>query len=213
MLKIAISQRIDMAAHEERDALACNWSDFIANALPEAVLLPIPNRPATSLNWLKANNIDGLILSGGNDWGAKERRDLVETEAVRHCMMASLPIIGVCRGMQVINLLAGGSSILTTGHIPADGGEFHSVSFHGRMLDMAGGPDAQVNSYHRYAIPSGSVAPGFETGALSPDGLVEAVWSASAAVGAIMWHPERPGGPDAFNQEFFRAILRRREHA
>jgi putative glutamine amidotransferase len=162
--------------------------------------------------------MDGLLLSGGADIdpvrygeapaGAREvepGRDALEDEAFRAAMEAKVPILGVCRGLQAINVFAGGSLVQ---HL--DGHEstaYPSPTVTRHRLDLADGSrlaailgdssDLEVNSYHHQAITTDRLAPGLRVSALADHAdageLVEGVESTDPdrwLIG-VQCHPER----------------------
>ena len=77
-MRIGITQRIskDPEHGELRDALSHDWIDYLTNILPDAVLIPIPNKREVPDNWLNEMKLDALVLSNGNDLGEYSRRGL-----------------------------------------------------------------------------------------------------------------------------------------
>lgn len=156
--------------------------------------------------------IDGLVLSGGADvdparygqarapeCGATEvERDAWELALVEVALTAGIPIFGICRGIQVLNVARGGTLVQ---HLPADAGDGHprlevarDVTVHAVKLDPGSlaaavyGTEVQVNSLHHQAVDelgSGLLATGH-----SPDGTVEALEMPGSPVFAVQWHPE-----------------------
>lgn len=161
----------------------------------------------------------GVLLTGGADvdpsfYGETDRhptlkvdpaRDEYEIALARAAMARDLPVLAICRGVQLLNVAAGGTLIQD---IPSQrpGSLNHSVkepptarvhsvrivpeSRLGRLLltGAASGP-VEVNSRHHQAVKR--VAPGFIVSAVAPDGIIEAIECPDAAfcVG-VQWHPE-----------------------
>ena len=138
-------------------------------------------------------------------------------------MTRSLPILGICRGCQVINAGFGGTLIqdlpsqkgLNHRQDDANGKYCHDVTIApGTRLRAAVGQELlQVNSYHHQAIDT--VAPGFKVSAQAPDGTVEAIESAAPGqfILGIQWHPEMiPDDPasQAILKAFMAAVEKRR---
>ena len=168
--------------------------------------------------------LDGLCLAGGGDidpdlYGQTDsgkllsvdpQRDQVELTLTRWALDASLPILGICRGIQVLNVAAGGTlfqDVPSEIRAPLDhrsGPEVapdflaHRIrltadSRLARAMGLSGSPELNgigVNSTHHQAIRE--VAPGFVASAWAEDGVIEAIegLSAASALG-VQWHPER----------------------
>jgi len=175
-----------------------------------------------------ANTLDGLVLQGGNDvspesygetplhpdWAGDRVRDRYEIELIGAFVKAGKPVFGICRGLQLLNVMFGGTllqDIATqrpTSRAHRDGStferHFHTVEFvRGSHLAQLypGLRLATVNSIHHQAIKD--LAPGFTVEAVCPDdGMIEAVRRHGGPyVAAVQWHPEFhiPGDPDNFD--------------
>jgi gamma-glutamyl-gamma-aminobutyrate hydrolase PuuD len=168
--------------------------------------------------------IDGLLLSGGADvtpeyYGAsphptvKSRPDLdhMEVPLARVAIAQGLPILGICRGHQLLNVAAGGrllQHIESRAHEaaadrPGDNSSWHQVRLDpaSRLAQMIGRSEIEVNSRHHQAVLPEMVAPGLAPVAWTEDGLVEALeWPGSDAFFvSVQWHPERPETRPPFN--------------
>ena len=184
--------------------------------------------------------IDGLLLTGGGDvathnYGAEdggtlqlvdEERDRVELWLCRRALAAGLPVLGICRGAQVLNVAAGGTLIQ---HIAAERPQAlqHRTqpplpNTH-RLHHVAVDPTSQlagwlalddhemsamaVTSTHHQAVAT--VAPGFAAVAYAPDGIIEAI-ERPQAVGfalGVQWHPERMVPEHAPTRRLFAAFV------
>lgn len=211
--RLAITQRVveETAYPERRDALSQEWPALFARLSPEAVLLPVPNRPESAAGWMEAAGPDALILTGGNDWGEAQERDDTERRLVEAARRAGLPILGVCRGMQVLNVLFGGS---LAGNVAAVTGSDHVAVRHSVRLTapaferLAGTGKLKVNSFHRQGVTPDRLSKTLSAFAESPDGVVEGLFHPSEAVLGLQWHPERPGSSETFDADLIRRILR-----
>lgn len=191
--RIGITQRVELSpgSRETRDCLDQRWAPL----LESLGLLPIPlaNKTPEPHAYIKALALDGIILSGGNDLSdapgarsAAPERDRLEQAALAWALEARRPVLGVCRGMQAINVFLGGQLGRVTGHA----GTRHEI----RTLADAGlgWPESfEVNSYHDFGIASGQLAADLVALAACQDGSIEACRHRSATCVGIMWHPER----------------------
>ncbi|HYQ31478.1 MAG TPA: gamma-glutamyl-gamma-aminobutyrate hydrolase family protein [Polyangiaceae bacterium] len=191
------------------------------------------------------DGIDGLVLAGGSDmsplnydeqpaqpeWGGDAARDLYELELARACVRRNKPVLGVCRGLQVLNVCFGGSLYQDIETMHPQGlvhrnwevydQLFHDVALtpNGFLSDLYGGPrTARVTSVHHQGIKR-----------LGRDLLVEAVSTNDQMVEAIrlgggeafvlgvQWHPEFQDAEDpellssrVLLQGFLNEVRRRR---
>jgi putative glutamine amidotransferase len=158
------------------------------------------------------NGFHGLLLMGGTDVNPKlygetaqpevdepdDERDAVEWQLLDKAMQADLPILAICRGMQLLNVHQGGTLIQHL-QLPKHDTEFedkgtvaHEVILEpqSRLAEIAGSARLQVNSRHHQAVKN--VGPGLIISARdSEDGTVEAFeYPNRRFVIAVQWHPE-----------------------
>lgn len=180
--RLAVSmRRLTSEYGEVRDGLARHWGRFIQTTLPGRLWAPAPSLPEEGdmEKFLEGFGFDGLIFSGGEDWGLNPERDAAETAMFRWARGHNIPVLGVCRGAQVLNLLMGGGLSPVSGHRAVR----HPVSTNGRRFE--------VNSYHNQGLTPGDLAPGLTPLALADDGSIEAFAISGAPVVGLLWHPER----------------------
>lgn len=177
------------------------------------VLLPVTEDGVYAKELL--NRIDGLIIPGGPDvapllygeeplthiGGTCQDNDNFELTLVRQARELGMPILGVCRGLQIINVAFGGTLFQ---HIPGDpatpichaqdmktrGERTHTVTIAPESLlaQVIGKSTITVNSFHHQAAKD--VAPGFmASGHSKADGIIEAIESPDGIL-AVQWHPE-----------------------
>ena len=195
-----------------------------AGALP--LLLP-PLAPAAADPLLAG--LDGLLLSGGGDahpfyYGEEPRpglgrvdpgRDAWEIALVRAALSRSLPILGICRGLQLLNVALGGSLLQDLGGTGClqhrqkapRSRPSHSVEIlpQTRLARLLGAGQLAVNSFHHQA--AARIAPGLRKAALAPDGVVEALEGAGGPfLVAVQWHPETLRHPAS--NSLFRAFVK-----
>ena len=185
-----------------------------------------------------ARHLDGLVLQGGADvspqtysetptrpeWSGDRARDLYELELLHEFVDAGKPVLGICRGCQLINVAFGGTlyqDVATNvpealAHVHSDyDAHRHAIMFPegsslARMFPKAGRPI--VNSIHHQAVKD--LGRDIRVEAMSdPDGIVEAIrYQRASFVMGLQWHPEfhRAGGVDLLDctpilDEFLRA--------
>ena len=183
MKRIVVSQRIDsvLGRKEKRDCLDVQW----AKLLFDLGYLPIPvcSELAFSGSYIKALQPDGILLSGGNDLGEAPMRDSMESALLAYARSTRVPVLGVCRGMQMVNNFLGGALVEVSGHVAVQ----HKLQ--GDWASKNGFCD--VNSFHNHSIVEATLAADLFVLATSKDGVVEAVKHKALPWLGIMWHPER----------------------
>lgn len=188
-MRILITQRVDLLPirGERRDALDQAWGDTLQGMLQSPVLIyPMPNRPLdvdeTVAHWRPSL----LVLSGGNDIGSAPERDATETALLRRAADDRIPVLAVCRGMQMVQHFLGGGLQRVTGHVAV---EHHVRS----VLEDASPYELLVNSFHAWGVERDRLAKGLQALYSHSDGSVEAARHATLPWLSLMWHPERPG--------------------
>ena len=192
--RVGLTQRVDDLADrgERRDALDQSWARGLAGL--GMIAVPIPNHTDDAAAIVDALQLDLIILTGGNDLAAlpgatnaAPERDRVEHGLLAAAAERALPVLGVCRGMQMMVHDAGGTLQRADGHVrtthvlataPSD------------SLPLRDG--RSVNSFHDWTVTRDGLAPQFVAVATAPDGTVEAIQHTALPHVAIMWHPERP---------------------
>jgi gamma-glutamyl-gamma-aminobutyrate hydrolase PuuD len=187
MKLIAVSQRIDIFPdrNETRDDIDQGLIYFLLEA--GYLSVPVPNvlyieRLQRGLNseplaaWLAAVNPTAIVLSGGNNIGEHDARDLTEGFLLNYAEKYKLPVFGICRGMQMMAHWGGA--------------KLKKVSNHARTRhQLYGQIITNVNSYHDYSLIS--CPENFKVLAHSEDGEIEAIRHISLPWEGWMWHPER----------------------
>lgn len=182
MKKVLVSQRVDVFRNrsEIRDALDQN----LVRLLLECGLIPIPvpNRLLSVLGetefsaQIESLDIHGLVLSGGNDIGEFPERDGTEGALLKLAMSRRKPVLGICRGMQIICSHFGAQLMEVTDHVNCRHG-------------LLGLDNHIVNSFHNFGVQN--CPPGLRTLATAHDGTIEAIQAVNYPIFGIMWHPER----------------------
>lgn len=197
----------------DRLYLRREYTSLIASvgALPVILNPDMPLDDITSL-------CDGIVISGGEDIApelyAAERIDAVvkvepverfewETGLIEACDHADLPILGVCYGMQRLNVHYGGTLIqdIPT-YLPENVGHdkvMHHVTFENDFLGMKEMGVHEINSRHHQAIER--LAEGFKVSATAADGIIEAIEGHGHF--GMQWHPES----DTTGAHIYRAFV------
>jgi putative glutamine amidotransferase len=185
--------------------------------------LPMSGRECMTVNMYRVDadsigyylsRASGIIISGGPDVnpdlygkafetdrceGIDNRRDSLELRMIRYAMENDIPLLGICRGHQILNVANEGSLIID---IPSDydttivhrGGDGHMIRImEGTLLADLVLPDSgMVNSSHHQAVET--LAPGFHVSAVAPDGIIEAIEPITRDthpfILGVQWHPE-----------------------
>ena len=188
---IAISLRIVKAQNydEIRDALSHDWPQFLENL--GIIPIYIPNNLLNVKNYLSAFEIDGLILSGGDNLGTDPVRDKTETELLQYAMSKNIPTLGICRGLQLINQYFGGS--ITENNSDSHVGTKHHLDIVDKKLEkILNTSEINTNSFHRNTILDSDLSSELIPIAIHrEDNTVEAALHNTLPILGLMWHPER----------------------
>lgn len=191
---------------DDVDLYHAPYSEAIVQAGGIPVQLPRDANPEELVG-----RLDGVVISGGEDvdprlYGAKPGvhstrldpdRDKFEVVLVKNALELGKPVLGICRGCQLLNVARGGTLIE---HLPLGVGESHGqldYPMHARVhgLEMTDHEvlrnvlphDVLVNSFHHQAVDE--LGDGVEPVAYAPDGICEAIRIGQDGLG-IQWHPE-----------------------
>jgi gamma-glutamyl-gamma-aminobutyrate hydrolase PuuD len=207
MKRILLTQRLVkvQGTGEERDCLDVNWARLLSALDMVPVPFPVRYSPTRFTAELPC---DALILTGGGDLSSvtpdplSARRDAAERELLEIFLDRRLPVLGVCRGMQLVGEAFGMGLTKVDGHVAVRHGlEVSRASAVARSLETL----HDVNSYHDYAI-SDVKAP-FVVTARAPDGVVEAMECRERGIFCQMWHSERESTFPPGQLEILREVL------
>jgi len=212
--RIAVTQRVvdNNTYPERRDALAQDWTAWLSRVLPQAAALAVPNRSDGLDTWFDAASPNAVVMTGGNDWGDAPERDETERRLVDRARSAGLPILGVCRGMQALNIILGGSVV---SDLPAITGQEHVAQDHTVKLNgapfasFADGNEIKVNSYHDQGVAIPGIAERLVVFAEAADGIVEGFYHPDEPIIAVQWHPERQSPSADFDAALAAALFER----
>ncbi|MFN8673252.1 MAG: gamma-glutamyl-gamma-aminobutyrate hydrolase family protein [Candidatus Sericytochromatia bacterium] len=191
MKKIAITQRLieNNSYYELRDCLDTNWNRLFQHLNFVQIILPTNCDFETYHYEL---NIDGIILSGGNDLNSinsnnlSNIRDNFEKNLIRYAINNNIPILGICRGMQILGEFFGLELEKVTSHINLK----HEITINKNSKYYESlSKIKEVNSYHNYSIKN--IDNNFIVSAFSKDNKIEAIEHKNLKIFAQMWHTER----------------------
>ena len=190
-----------------------------------AALTACGAEPVLSLNLALADGCDGLLVPGGADvdpvhygqsntasYGIDPDRDRDELCLIRRFLELGKPILGICRGHQILNIALGGTLLQDIpGHSQIDGVDrVHAVRTTHPFLRTLYGDRFVSNSSHHQAVDR--LGEGLSVTCVSEDGIVEGVIHENGNVIGVQFHPERIAfahrRPDADDGEpIFQAFL------
>ena len=213
-LRIGLTQRVSVVEEygERRDCLDQAWPELLDKMGWHPV--PLSNTVDNVETYLKAAALDGLILTSGNDLahlpGATNpapERDQFETKALEFAMNNELPVLGVCRGLEVLVDVFGGTLTRIDGHVAVD----HKLLFETSEITWHPGvelpAEATVNSFHEWGIERDSVPEPLEVIGTASDGTVECVAHTTDPLIGIMWHPERRSPSATLDRELLTMLF------
>jgi putative glutamine amidotransferase len=205
---------------ESRRAYGQNAS--YVKAVEEAGGIPLLIPPQASIDEL-FEILDGILFTGGGDVepahyseenqgsaGIDADRDRLELQLARRAAEEGLPMFGICRGQQVINVALDGGLIQDVGDHRQDAARdaaTHSVEVApGSRLAQVIGPLVEVNTFHHQVVDPQRIGRGLKVSAFSNDGqrVIEGLESEDGKILTVQWHPE-----DMTDREWAKGLFRR----
>lgn len=188
-----MTQRIDRIEgyDEVREALDIKWCELLQLCGYFPLLV---SSKMDVVNLMTHIDVQGIVLTGGNDLTIvndnpmNQLRDTFERDLIQRGIEKNIPILGVCRGMQMIAAYCGESIEKVTGHVAVQHAiriKEDSVVYRATKTDIE-----EVNSFHGYCVALGKESQ-FEVLAQTEDETIEAIVHKKHKLTGIMWHPER----------------------
>tara|TARA_Y100000590_G_C15661338_1_gene992762 strand:+ start:167 stop:778 length:612 start_codon:yes stop_codon:yes gene_type:complete len=153
--------------------------------------LVFPNSKLSTKSILNSNkkHLNLIILQGGNDIfdSSKEIKNRNDNEnlIIKFAIANNIPLLGVCRGMQLINLYFGGKIIKKKRHMRTK----HNVNFSNKKFFKLN--NLNVNSFHNFCITNYSIGKNLEVISKADDQTIELFRHNRHKIYGVMWHPER----------------------
>ncbi len=193
----------------KRHSLRVGYVPYLQRLGLTPILLPndVLDVPA----YLEALDVQGVVLSGGGDidpahYGQANtysdhiapERDAAEFAALDYAVARDLPVLGICRGAQVLNVYFGGGLVQdianelgsSLDHYRGTPHPLHIVDRH--MAEALGVDTLEVNTYHHQGITAELLGRGLRAFAVSEvDGLVEGFYHPRHPILGVQWHPEK----------------------
>ncbi|MCD8398324.1 MAG: gamma-glutamyl-gamma-aminobutyrate hydrolase family protein [Lachnospiraceae bacterium] len=191
-----------------------------------AVLKHLGAEPLVIGAFDSAEHFDGLLLPGGCDvnpvWygqpnlgsqGINDAEDDLQMKMLEEFIRAKKPVLGVCRGMQLINVYFGGSLVQNIAERDTHNGDGARDCLHGAVASKDSwlahlyGEHVYVNSHHHQAVDR--LGDGIVLNQFAEDGILEGFTHRKYPIWAVQWHPERcgfsiSGGKDFTMQRFLK---------
>jgi N5-(cytidine 5'-diphosphoramidyl)-L-glutamine hydrolase len=195
---------------EVRECLDRRWGPFLraAGLLPVPLASGLPPEEYFERSSFERLAPVGVLLTGGNDLaviggdGLSAERDAFETAVLGLARRRGLPVLGVCRGMQLMTHLAGFAIERCSGHVATE----HALEPVGTARHAALREPQAANSYHQFTARARQPSE-LRVVLRSADGEAEAVEHADEPLVGIMWHPERYAVPRSIDLDLFRQVF------
>ena len=126
---------------------------------------------------IKKLNVCGIILPGGADFGIYKKRDQTELYLIRLSIRKNIPLLGICRGLQIINLFFKGKHKKIKNHVK----KINKIEIYERYLN--------IKCYHNNSISK--IGSDLKILSKSKDGCIESIKHKKYSIYGWMWHPER----------------------
>ncbi len=232
MIKIGITSSARIDSSNLYNALGNDYISSIIKCGGCPVIIPVVEEKFIISEYI--NMIDGIIISGGEDISPElynekntgltkninSLRDRMEYSAIEAALNKRIPILGICRGMQILNVFSGGDlfqDIANQYHTDIkhanqlkNRSELHHeiiINENTHLSKVTGLKTIQVNSRHHQAIRN--PAANFTISAMAPDGIFEAIEDINNDIVAVQWHPENIADTEKSSAAIINDLLQR----
>ncbi|KKM40528.1 hypothetical protein LCGC14_1563790 [marine sediment metagenome] len=224
-MNVIITQRHSLNKHGD-------WIDSLENSYIiyfetfGVNLLPVSNTTINLEQLSRSVEIAGIILTGGGDvdpdlygknagseLSISKQRDKLESSLLKLSISQKIPLLGICRGMQFINVFFNGSinqqinkmDTKNTHIVPS----IHNVEItDNKIMNILGKKTFFTNSYHNQGIFEGGLGDDLMIFAMNKDlGLIEGIYHKNFPIAGIQWHPERPGSYNKIDEILVEAFI------
>lgn len=217
-MKIALTMRVINSAGntEARDAISHDMVSMIREWGHMPILLA--NDSLLLDEYFNGMEINGIILTGGNSLtpefsglppadinDSSSLRDDFEKKLIAYAIRHNIPVLGICRGMHMINCFFGGKLVTTEPSLHV--AKRHNIRILGDFWKGVLGESLDVNSFHNYGISEKTLAGELLPVAVSAESLIEAFCHRNSPIMGIMWHPERGDGATALCKDLLSKLL------
>ena len=229
--RVAISSGFN--EDETRITLRVPYVEALQSAGASVVVLPPTVDEGEMMQWLADFAIDGVVLSGGGDFDShyfgeenlpqvnveSARRDAADFALYACCRRLNLPVLGICRGMQLINVAHGGTLIADLPTVLGEEFSVHSQTLPGeypshklqilpesRIAKLMEGLEFDVNSHHHQSVAK--IGNDLRATGFSADGIVEVIEGIEDNIVGVQFHPEKMVKSSVSMSKFFKNWLK-----